>query len=65
MNILEWFDPDNKEHIRAYSQMCNTGAWPEGFIDWDHIVFPRDWHTLLSFKLADNWVKYMLKRDEP
>ena len=31
-NILDWFDPHNIEHLKAYRHMENTGRWPEDFL---------------------------------
>ena len=28
----EWFNPHNPEHMQAYEVLCDTGAWPEGFV---------------------------------
>lgn len=32
MNIKDFFDPANQEHLRAYRHLCRTGVWPPGFI---------------------------------
>ncbi len=61
MNLLKWFDPTNKEHIGAYYHLGHYGVWPEGFIPED-TEFPHMWQVLLAQKLADNWVKYMMKK---
>jgi hypothetical protein len=63
LNIVEWFDPTNKDHIVAYSHLTHTGKWPENFIPKD-IVFPYMWNTFVQSKMVDNWIKHILKGEK-
>ena len=57
--IVEWFDPYNSEHIRAYAIFTQTGMWPENFLpDW---VDSKSlaWNMALYAKMADAWVRHM------
>jgi hypothetical protein len=33
MNLADFFDPNNIEHIRAYRHLENTGSWPKSFLN--------------------------------
>ena len=55
MNIMEWFDPENIDHLKAYKHLMDTGMWPEGFIP-DNIEIPVSWNTHLVYKMANLWV---------
>lgn len=59
MTIVEYFDPHNKRHLRAYQTVMETGAWPKDFLPKD-IVIPPLWNTLLAYKMANCWVEYKL-----
>jgi hypothetical protein len=56
MDILEFFNPLDINHLRAYNHLQKSGTWPADFIDWDNIKFPPNWHMLLQAKMADLWV---------
>ena len=60
MDIIEFFDPYNMEHVRAYEHLQKTGQWPKGFIP-KRTLFPTNWHLLIINKLANAWVHYMIK----
>ncbi len=57
--LVDWFDPYNMEHIRAYRHLQNTGVWPYGFIS-AGVVIGMNWQVLLQSKLAAAWVEHML-----
>lgn len=61
MNLLDWFDPDNIEHLKAYAELERTGIWPVGFIPED-IKFPTSWHMMLNSILASKYVELRLGR---
>ena len=63
MNIAEWFESDNIEHIKAFYHLQHTGFWPKGFIP-DYVSFSPTWQVLLQAKMADNWIKHILKVEE-
>jgi hypothetical protein len=64
INIGDWFNPKNIEHIRAYKHLEDTGFWPEGFIEEGVINFIPGWQYLLASKMADCWVKLKLAVEE-
>ena len=63
MNIIEWFDPHNKEHLKAYKHLEDTGAWPKGFVPRD-IIFTTSWMASLNRKMADCWVNHKLEESD-
>ena len=62
MTIIEWFDPNNIEHLRAFQQLNNTGVWPTGVAP-TGIEFNHLWQVTLTAKLADAYLdlKLMVK----
>lgn len=32
VKIVDWFNPFNVDHLRAYKILQDTGAWPKGFL---------------------------------
>jgi len=57
MTIVEWFDVNSLDHLKAWVTLENTGMWPEDFIPKD-IVFPTDfWHISIVYRLADAYMK--------
>ncbi len=60
MRIDEFFDPYNLDHLKAYKHMKTKGKWPKNFIP-DYVEFSPGWTILLWGKMADEWVKKMLK----
>ena len=58
-SIVDVFDPDNIDHIRAYKVVMDTGMWPKGFIP-DDVILGRAWAIFLADKIAERWVAHML-----
>lgn len=52
MNIVQWFDPTNKEHLRAWQHLQTQGSWPVEFIPGD-VTFPTLWQASIAWKMAD------------
>ena len=59
MDILEWFDIDNTNHLKAYLHLEETGMWPEDFVP-DDITFSTSWHIVIMSKMADAYVRIQL-----
>jgi len=59
MDIFDWFDPDNIEHLKAYKYLQDIGWWPEGFLP-AGLTMPRMWQTCLAYKLAERYVEEKL-----
>jgi len=62
MNIVDWFDPSNIEHLKAYKHLQDTGVWPEGFLPEDIEMLPL-WSLLLSGKIVDVYLKEKLENE--
>jgi len=58
-NLVEWFDPNNKDHVAAYRHLQSTGLWPAGFIP-PGMEIPTYWNISVVGKLADAWINHML-----
>jgi len=59
MNIAEWFDPHNIDHIKAYRFLSETGTWPIGFVPLG-MEFGPVWYAELATKMAECWVQHAL-----
>lgn len=57
--IVDWFDPYNPEHCRAYRELENTGSWPESFIP-GTVFIPLHWQQFLRMKMVDAWLDAQL-----
>ncbi len=55
LNVINWFNPHDLDHLKAFRHLCRTGMWPVGFIP-DEVKFPTLWHTSISCKLAELYV---------
>jgi len=55
--IIEWFDPWNISHMRAYIYLEDKSYWPKDFIPKD-IIFPNTWRIELINKIADCWIEH-------
>jgi hypothetical protein len=56
MKFLDFFDPLDINHLRAYQHLQKNGTWPDTFIDWDNIEFEPNWQFSIHSKMADLWV---------
>ena len=59
MNVAEYFDPYNMEHLLAYRFLKENGKWPEGFIPQeisDQPVWSRD----VRIKMTEAWIEQVL-----
>lgn len=55
VNIIDWFDIYNKDHLQAYKHLEKTGTWPKDFIP-DHVLFSTNWNIVLMQKMAIEYV---------
>lgn len=64
MDIVEYFDPLNLEHLDAYAHLAKTGQWPDGFAT--DIITKQEynpvWQVKLVAKIADCWLAHMNDR---
>jgi hypothetical protein len=51
MNLVDFFDPRNKDHLRAYLNLYKEGCWPPGFLPKD-IKIPNGWNFMLAEKIV-------------
>ena len=54
MDITEWFDTTNKDHLQAYLHLAKCGTWPVGFIP-ENIKFGCIWQSTLALKMATKY----------
>jgi len=60
MDIVNWFNPYDKEHVAAYFVLTEKGQWPENFIpDW--VELSPTWYMEITASMADAWVKHILE----
>jgi len=58
-SIIDFFDVQNEEHLKAYRVLQVTGAWPVDFLPED-VVVPPTWHHLLTCKMVEAWLAMRL-----
>lgn len=59
IDFAEWFDIDNKEHLAAFKHMCDTGAWPIGFLP-ENIMMEPSWFIMVANKMAYKYIENIL-----
>lgn len=58
-NIIDFFDEDDINHLKAYKHLCDTGCWPENFVP-EGTEFPTSWHFIIAYKLANAYLDHVL-----
>ena len=57
-SIVEWFDPSNEKHIKAYKYFHKYGSWEKSL--WDAELWKlrlvRDWEGKIAAKIAMHFV---------
>ena len=57
VSIVDWFDIHDREHLQAWSHLCKTGQWPEGFIpEGKGLRYDALWQVHITEKMANAWV---------
>jgi len=62
MNLMEYFDPNNIDHLKAADHLIKKGSWPEWFIttpDGELELNHTDSITLF-FVLGACWIQHKL-----
>lgn len=60
MTIVEFFDPEDTEHLKAYKHLEETGVWPEWFFEkLKGLEFSSAWYSSLAFKIARKFLNDM------
>ena len=54
MTIVEFFNPHNIKHLKAYEQLKETGFWPKGFLPVG-VDYDSHWQVEIVAKMADAW----------
>ncbi len=54
-SIVDWFDPNNIEHIKAYQTLERTGMWPKDFLP-ENILLTDTWQVGIMAKIASCWI---------
>jgi hypothetical protein len=58
-SVVDFFDPHNPEHLKAFDELDKTGIWPKGFID--GLEIPPMWAVQLMNKMARAWVHHNME----
>lgn len=59
MNISQFFNENNEDHLKAYSYLLKNGTWPKEFISND-IEYNGSWYFDIATKLATKYIEYKL-----
>lgn len=59
LNIVDWFDPTNIDHIKAYSYLQSKGMWPPGFLP-EGIEIPQGWSIRIMDKIVEQYIREKL-----
>lgn len=54
--VVEFFDPYDSDHLRAYEHLKKCGLWPEDFIPEDIDCSDTLWQVGLVNKMAEAWL---------
>jgi hypothetical protein len=58
ITIVDFFNPYDLEHLKAYRHLEKTGFWPENFypegVEWSLI-----WQAALTAKMTQAWLEAM------
>jgi len=55
MNISEYFNEDDDDHLKAYEYLMHNGTWPEYFLKED-IIYNSTWIFDITAKLANKYI---------
>jgi hypothetical protein len=55
IDVVDWFNPYDHEHIDAYKHLMEHGMWPEGFIP-DNVEMSLNWNIKLMAIMTDCWI---------
>ena len=58
--LSDWFDTHNKDHLRAYKHLSETGHWPEFFLpsEAEVVIGPMDVINIQA-KMAATFIWYI------
>lgn len=55
MKFVEFFNPYNFEHLKAFRHLRKTGAWPENFIP-DYVEMNGYWLLDIQYEMANTLI---------
>jgi hypothetical protein len=58
MTFVEFFDPKNQTHIKAYQHLLDKGYWPINFATEVDQSDRHNWPVWAVSSLADAWLEY-------
>lgn len=58
---MAWFDPKNREHLKAYRYLQQHGYWPEG---WPLGPLSAHWQVVIINMIADAYLAEKLDEDD-
>jgi hypothetical protein len=61
INVVNWFNPDDIEHLKAFRELNQTGMWPRGFIPED-VEVSGLWQVHIACILADRFIELQLQK---
>ena len=57
--LVEYFDPSDIKHMRAYEVLLETGDFPTWFVDPHQTVYEEGWRAKIDAKIAVAYLKAM------
>jgi len=62
INIIDWFDTANYQHLRSYDHLEKTGFWSQDCQPPLSVEIPLGWQIALVAKLAKSYLDLKLGR---
>jgi len=62
MDILDFFDINNLEHLQAYRTCKQTGFWPKEFLMNDIIFEDSSWSIILDIRIANSCIDILIDK---
>lgn len=59
MDIVEFFNPKDSNHLHDYDYLCRNGCWSLWFLEQiniHHIVFSDCWQVGIANKIANQYI---------
>ena len=59
MKFIEFFDPKNPDHIKAYLSLVDKGYWPVEFATEVDQSDRQHWYLFAMVKFTNAWLEYV------
>lgn len=58
MTIVDFFNPNDIEHVKAFNFFQKNSRWPESFVVPDHDInfYPSQWNIDILKKISEYWL---------